>query len=217
MANKGLARGIFITFEGPEGCGKSTQSKLLYDYLTKKFYSCVHTREPGGTKTGEHIRRILLGLRGISITPLVELLLFEASRSQLVDSLIRPSLADKKIVICDRFSDATMSYQGYGGRVPLETVEMIDEIATGSLKPDITILLDIDTVTGLKRARLKGADRMELKDISYHKRVRSGYLKLSKKYPDRIKVIKVHDGIIRTQELVRREVELVIQKYKRPG
>jgi len=217
MAKQKLKKGIFITFEGPEGCGKSTHSKLACEYLKNKGYDCVYTREPGGTKLGERIRQVLLHSDGIEISDLAELFLFEAARSQIVAELIKPSLAKKKIVICDRFSDATFSYQGYGGKIPMEEIKVLDRVATASLKPDATILLDIDTETGLKRAKPKGADRMEAKDVAYHKRVRSGYLKLARADPSRIKVIKVTGPIDDTQEQVRREVDLVIQRYKRPG
>ena len=212
-----MTKGIFITFEGPEGCGKSTQAKLIYDYLKARGFDCVHTREPGGTEAGERIRRILLHSKDINISDLTELFLFEANRSQITTELIRPSLARKSIVICDRFSDATASYQGYGGNIPIRAIKTLDSIATGGLVPDLTILLDIDTLTGLKRAKAKGIDRMESKDIAYHKRVRAGYLKLARQHPKRMKVIKVTGGIGRTQDAVRREVEFVIQKYKRAG
>lgn len=211
MAKKGLKRGIFITFEGPEGCGKSTQSGLLYEYLRRKGYPCIYTREPGGTRTGEMIRSVLLHSKDIMISSLAETLLFEASRAQIVREVISPALGAKKIVICDRYSDSTLSYQGYGGKVPVMTIESIDHIATGGLKPDLTILLDIDTVTGLKRAKKKGLDRMEAKTVAYHRRVRAGYLKLAGKYPRRIKVIKVRDTIQETQAIVRDEVSDVIQ------
>jgi len=120
-------------------------------------------------------------------------------------------------VICDRFSDATFSYQGYGGKVPVDSIGRIDRIATSALRPDITILLDVDTVTGLRRARKKGVDRMEKKDLAYHRRVRAGYLKRAKAEPGRVKVIRVTGGIGKTQAEVRREVERVIQRYKRAG
>ncbi|MBI5144123.1 MAG: dTMP kinase [Candidatus Omnitrophica bacterium] len=217
MAPKGLRRGIFITFEGPEGCGKSTQSKLLYNYLRARSYDCIHTREPGGTEAGERIRQILLHSKKIHITDYTELFLFEANRSQIVEEVIRPNLAKKRIVICDRFNDATRAYQGYGGRIPLKKIEMLNTIATGGLKPDLTILLDVDTPTGLRRAKVKGIDRMEAKDIIYHRRVRAGYLKLAKKDPGRIKVIRITNSIANVQQDVRTEVELVIQRYKRPG
>lgn len=216
MAKKNLKRGIFITFEGPEGCGKSTHSRALYDYLKRRRYDCIYTREPGGTALGERIRQILLHSKDINISNLTELFLFEAARSQIVQEIIKPNLAKKRIVICDRFSDATFSYQGYGGRVPIKVIKAMDRVATRGLTPDLTILLDIETITGLKRAKAKGVDRMEKKTIAYHRRVRAGYLKLAKEYPKRISVIKVTDGIEKTQSLVRREVEFVIQRYKRP-
>jgi dTMP kinase len=217
MAKKSLRKGVFITFEGPEGCGKSTHSRLLCDHLKKLGYTCVYTREPGGTECGEQIRRLLLHSDGVAISDLAELFLFEAARSQIVDEVIGPALAAKKIVICDRFSDATFSYQGYGGKLPIAAIKMLDNVATGGLKPDLTILLDIDTITGLKRAKAKGFDRMEKKDIAYHKRVRAGYLKLASAEPKRIKTIKVNGTIEKTQILVRQEAGRVIQRYKRTG
>lgn len=211
-----MRKGIFITFEGPEGSGKSTQSKLLYECLKKRSYNCIHTREPGGTEVGEHIRRILLHSDGIHISDLTELFLFEANRSQIVEEVIKPGLAGNKVVICDRFSDATVAYQGYGGQIPLEKIRLIDKAATKNLKPDLTILLDVDTATGLKRAKKKGADRMEAKTIAYHRRVRQGYLKLARKEPHRIKVIKVREHVKDTQKEVQRIVLNVISRYKRP-
>ena len=196
-------KGIFITFEGPEGCGKSTQSKLLYDYLRRRGYPCIYTREPGGTRLGEKIRRVLLHADGIDISDLTEVFLFEAARAQIVSEVILPNIKKGRIVICDRFSDATCAYQGHGGKVPLETIKALNNLATGGLRPDITILLDIDTKTGLNRARSKGTDRMELKDIVYHKRVRNGYLKLAGKEPSRIKIVKVEKTISATQAKIR--------------
>ena len=210
MAKKSLKHGIFITFEGPEGCGKSTQSKLLYDELKKRRYDCIYTREPGGTNLGEKIREVLLHSGRVMISDLAELFLFEAARSQIVKEVIVPALKAGKIIICDRFSDATFSYQGYGGKVPVEIIRALDHVATGGLKPDITILLDIDTLTGLKRAQHKGSDRMEKKDLGYHKRVRSGYLDLAKRHHKRIRVIRVTGSIEKTKGRIWREVERVL-------
>lgn len=210
MAKKGLKSSLFITFEGPEGCGKSTQSRLLCEYLKKKGVDCIHTREPGGTKLGEKIREVLLHSDGVRISDLAELFLFEAARSQIVKEVIKPALKAGKVIICDRFSDATFSYQGYGGGLPMEIIRALDHVATGGLKPDLTILLDLDAATGLGRAQHKGVDRMEKKDLAYHKRVRRGYLELAKRHHKRIKVIKVIDTIEKTQGLVRREVDRVI-------
>ncbi len=173
MTARKLRKGIFITFEGPEGCGKSTQSRLLYDYLRERSYDCVYTREPGGTLLGDHIRHILLHANEIDITDLAELFLFEANRSQVVKEVIRPNILKKRIVVCDRFGDATVAYQGYGGRLPIKVIKKLNYLATGGLKPDLTIILDVDTPTGLKRARRKGVDRMEKKTIAYHRRVRT--------------------------------------------
>jgi len=217
MAKEGLRQGIFITFEGPEGCGKSTHSKLLCDYLRQKGYPSVHTREPGGTKLGEKVRHVLLNSKAIAISDLAELFLFEACRSEVVKEVIAPALGEKRIVICDRFSDATFAYQGYGGGIPPGVIRALDRAATGAVTPDLTILLDVDTVTGLRRAKKKGVDRMEKKTLSYHRRVRSGYLERARLNPARIKVIRVADGIEKTQKIVRREVLHVIQRYKRAG
>ena len=215
VRSRRIKKGIFITFEGIEGCGKSTHSKLLYGYLKERGFDCVHTREPGGTKAGERIRDVLLHSDGTRISDLTEMLLFEAARSQIVEEIIHPALERKKIVICDRFSDATRSYQGYGGGVKLDIIEAVNRIASRGTEPDLTILLDIDTATGLKRAKAKGIDRMEAKNISYHEKVRSGYLKLAKKYPGRIKVVKVARSVAGTQEKVREEADIVIQKYSK--
>jgi len=216
MAQRALRRGVLITFEGVEGCGKSTHSKLLCEYLERSGYRTVHTREPGGTKLGEAVRRVLLDSPGIRISDLTELFLFEACRAQIVKEIIRPALDRGCIVISDRFSDATFSYQGYGGRVDLKAIETLDRVATAGVVPDLTVLLDIDTLRGLKRARKKGIDRMEKKDLSYHKRVRAGYLKLLKQHPGRIRRVGVSGPIPEVQAKIRREVEIVIRKFERP-
>ena len=225
MAEKGLtrrpcgvspgrrAKGVFITFEGIEGCGKSTHAGLLSKYLKRRGCRCVLTREPGGTRLGEEVRKVLLSSKGLHISDLTELFLFEACRAQIVKDIIRPALDKKNIVICDRFSDATFSYQGYGGKIDIDTIKTLDKAATGGLKPDLTVLLDIDTLEGLRRAKKKGVDRIESKDTAYHKRVRAGYLKLSKRYPDRIRIIKVAGEIPEVQAAVRKEVDSVLRKY----
>ena len=211
MAKARIKKGIFITFEGIEGCGKSTHSRLLSNYLKDRGYPCIHTREPGGTNLGEEIRVTLLKSKNIDISDLSELFLFEACRAQIVKDVIRPSLDKKKIVICDRFSDATLSYQGYGGNLDINIIKALNKLATGNLTPDLTLLLDIDTAKGLRRAGRKGVDRMESKGITYHKKVRSGYLKLARVDPKRIKVIKVDGAIEKVQIIIRKEVERVIR------
>lgn len=210
MAKKNLKKGLFITFEGIEGCGKSTHSRLLFEYLKKKGYPCVHAREPGGTKLGEAVRDVLLKSNGLNISDLAELFLFEACRAEIVGQILEPALFKNKIVICDRYSDATYAYQGCGGRVDKGAIKALDKIATKGLRPDITILLDIGISEGLKRARKKGIDRMESKSMSYHRRVRAGYLKLSRLESDRIKVIGVNGPIEKVQARIRKEVEDVL-------
>ncbi len=212
-----IKRGIFITFEGIEGCGKSTHSGLLFKYLKKSGYRVVQTREPGGTKLGEAVRKVLLNSPGIRISDLAELFLFEACRAQIVKDVIKPALDKGLILISDRFSDATFSYQGYGGRVDLGKIKTLDRVATAGVVPDLTILLDIDTAEGLRRARKKGIDRIEKKELSYHKRVRAGYLALSKEYSGRIRRVEVSGPIPKVQAKIRSEVEVVLRKFKRPG
>ena len=201
-----LKRGLFITFEGIEGCGKSTQSKLLCDYLRRRGYGCAYTREPGGTGLGEKIRETLLHSKNIQISALAEVFLFEAARAQIVREIISPALNKNKIVICDRFYDATTAYQGFAGGIPLDVIKLLNKAATGGLKPDLTILLDIDTQAGLKKAKKKGIDRMEAKAIAYHRKVRAGYSELARKEPQRIKIVKVEADLNKTQEKIRKIV-----------
>jgi dTMP kinase len=212
---EGVRKGILITFEGVEGSGKTTHSRLLAEYLRSRSCDCVLTREPGGTRLGEIVRKVLLHSKGVDISDMTELFLFEACRSQVVSEIIKPALDKNGIVVCDRYTDATFSYQGYGSGLGLDAIRTLNEIASMSIKPDLTILLDIESVEGLGRASEKGCDRMEMKAISYHRKVRRGYLKLAKEDPARIKIVPVTGGIKATQDCVRREAELVIQKHKR--
>ena len=179
---------LFITFEGGEGCGKSTQSRLLLEQLHQQNIPVVLTREPGGTALGNEIRRVLKREQGIPISPQAELFLFAASRAQLVADLIRPALREGKVVICDRFAHSTLVYQGYGRGLDLTTVEMVNNMATENLKPDLAILLNISPEQGLTRKRSL-RDRFELEDLSFHRRVREGYLKMAAAEPDRWLVI----------------------------
>jgi len=212
-----MKKGIFITFEGTEGCGKSTHARLLFDHFKKEGYDCLLTREPGGTLAGEKIRDILLHSDKIDISDMTELFLFEAARAQIVKEIISPAITRKKIVICDRYSDATLSYQGYGGRIERGVIEKLNRVSTGGLAPDLTLLLDIDVMAGLERAKVKGCDRMEKKGLSYHKRVRSGYLAIAKREPGRVKIIRVVGSIEDTQETIRKEADIVVRKLKRAG
>jgi dTMP kinase len=169
--------GPFITFEGGEGCGKSTQSRLLLKKLEQQKIPAVLTHEPGGTALGNELRKALKRKRGSFISPQAELFLVAASRAQLVSEVIRPALEEGKVVICDRFTYSTLVYQGYGRGLELSFVETVNNIATGNLKSDLTILLDISPDQGLARKRSL-RDRFELEDLSFHRRVREGYLKM---------------------------------------
>jgi len=202
-------KGKFITFEGSEGSGKSTQSKLLCSYLKKKGYKVMFLREPGATKIGEKIRGILLDVKNKSMLADCETLLYMAARAQLVNEIIIPAIKEGKIVICDRFQDSTLAYQGYGLGINIQAIKCIGDFATSGLKPDLTIFLDLPVVKGLKH-RSKTKDRIEERSFKYHLRVRKGYLKLAKENPKRIKIIKVHDHKLKTQEQIRELVKNVI-------
>ncbi len=179
---------LFITFEGGEGCGKSVQAKRLYRRLVLLDIPVLLTHEPGGTPLGEKISRWLKWSHP-DMLPLTELLLFNASRAQLVSEVIKPNIKKGKIVICDRYADSTIAYQSYGRGLDLTTVTTINKAATQGLKPDLTVLLDIPAEEGLARKKDKKPDRFEQEKISFHRRVREGYLALSNKEPQRWLVI----------------------------
>jgi dTMP kinase len=180
--------GLFITFEGGEGCGKSTHSRLLLNKLQEQNVPAVLTHEPGGTALGNELRNLLKGRRGSPISPQAELFLLAASRAQLVAEVIRPALEAGRVVICDRFTHSTMVYQGYGRGLDFTAIKMVNNMATRHLSPDLIILLDISPEQGLARKRsLK--DRFELEDLSFHRRVREGYIKMAAAEPDRWLVI----------------------------
>jgi len=197
-----MSSGKFITFEGPEGSGKTTQIGLLKQYLSKKGISVITTREPGGERIAEKIRHILLSPRS-SIEPVAELFLYAASRVQHVEKVIRPALKKGKVVLCDRFCDATVAYQAYGRGISRDLIKELNRLAASGLKPDLTILMDIEPGLGLKRARHKRIDRMEKESLAFHCRVRQGYLKLAKAESGRIKVVKVKEKIKDTQARIR--------------
>ncbi len=176
---------MFITFEGGEGSGKTTQVRLLHERLTQLGYQSVSTREPGGTPLGEKLRALLLDASG-QIEPRAELLLYAADRAQHVAALIRPSLAAGKIVLCDRYADSALAYQGYGRGLDLEMLRRIMGFATGGLQPDLTLFLDIDPREGLARRAATGAlNRFEQHTLEFHQRVREGYLALIAAEPER--------------------------------
>jgi len=180
---------LFITFEGGEGCGKSTQAKALYRRLSRLGISAELTHEPGGTALGSQLRRLLKTKRQDEISPEAELFLFAACRVQLVNGVIRPGLQKGKVVICDRFADSTTVYQGYGRGIDLTTIKAVNEFATRGTKPDLTVLLDIPVAKGLGRKQAKMKDRFEAEETAFHDRVRDGYLKLAADEPERWLVI----------------------------
>jgi dTMP kinase len=194
-----MQQGLFITFEGPEGGGKSTQAARLAQRLKVAGIEVLVTREPGGTPVGEAIRGILQHDKaGGAIAPAAELLLFEASRAQLMETVIRPALRKGVWVLCDRFADSTTAYQGYARGFDLPTVHQINEFAVQGRMPDVTILLDVPVVSGFERLRQRHAarqtshDRIERESREFHERVRAGYLQLAKRWPERIRVV---DGL----------------------
>jgi dTMP kinase len=196
-------KGIFISFEGIEGTGKTIQSKMLYAHLLKKGYKVILTEEPGGTRIGLKIRGILLSIENKEMSPLAELLLYNASRAQHIKEVILPALKRGYIVITDRFSDSTVAYQGYGRRIDLNLVKSFEQSVTAGLKPDITFLLDLDVKTGLKRNRgINKTDRLELEDVKFHKRVKNGYLKIAAKEPKRIKLVDGSKSIEQVQNKI---------------
>ncbi len=180
---------LFITFEGGEGCGKSIQAKTLYNKLYKSSIPAILTYEPGGTPLGDEICRLLKWNGDLDITPLTELLMFNASRSQLVDKVIKPNLVEGKVVICDRFFDSTTVYQGYGRGLNPESIQTINDTATQGLYPDLTILLDLPVDAGFKRLNKNKQDRFENEDAIFHEKVRQGYLELAANEPKRFLVI----------------------------
>lgn len=199
---------MFITFEGPDGSGKTTQISLLADYLRQQGYSVVTTREPGGTEIGDQIRSCLHDVRNVDMTPAAEILLYSASRAQLVEEVIRPALASDTIVISDRFADSTMAYQGYGRQLNLDDLAYITRFATGGLQPDVTFLLDLEVEEGIHR-RTSGGDemnRMDLQKASFYRRVRAGYLKMVANDPQRWIVVDANRPVDQVQADIRLEM-----------
>ena len=183
-------RGLFISMEGGEGVGKSTNLKHLHHYLTTNGIEVVVTREPGGTPLGEEIRELLLRVRREQVNPVTELLLIFAARAQHLHELIEPALAAGKWVLCDRFTDATYAYQCGGRGVAWDTVQQLEEMVQGQLRPDYTVLLDVSVAVGMSRAEQRGKlDRFEQEDLNFFERVRSSYLQQSKNSPGRYRLI----------------------------
>ena len=177
---------MFITLEGPDGSGKTSQVTPLSDFLTQQGYPVIITREPGGTAIGDQVRQILGDLQNTKMHPRTETLLFLSARAQLVEQVIKPHLKNGYIVLCDRYADSTMAYQGYGHQNDLKQIESLINFATGGLKPELTLLLDLDVEEGLRR-KVHGREwnRLDAYSLEFHQRVRQGYLKLAAAEPER--------------------------------
>ena len=205
---------MFITFEGIEGCGKTTQIRMAGDYLRKRQIPVLVTEEPGGAPLGKHIRKLLLNQGDCRIDAKAELLLFSAARAQHVQEVILPALAADRVVLCDRFSDATLAYQGFGRGLSLEFIKDLNEFSAAALKPDLTILFDLPVEVGLGRAieriaHLQGApreDRFEQEDRAFHQKIRNGYLALATDEPRRIRIIDASRNV----QTISREISAMI-------
>ena len=199
--------GKFITFEGGEGCGKSTQIKLLAAALEQRGYDVLQVREPGGTVVGEHIREILLAKESAALDPMAELMLYEAARAQICNEVIRPALAAGRIVLCDRFYDSTIAYQGYGRGLDVALIRQLNEAAVDGLAPDMTLMLFIDPVEGLRRAMgVTGGDgegdRIEAAGLAFHQRVHDGFARIAMEEPDRVAAIGAQGSVDEVRDAV---------------
>ena len=201
---------LFVTFEGPEGCGKTTQMHLLADYLQTLGFEVLTTREPGSTPIGERVRAILLDVAHTEMAPAAEFLLFSAARAQHVTEVIRPHLDRGGVVLCDRYADSSLAYQGYGHRLDLEALWAITRFATGGLVPDLTFYLDIPVEVGLQRKAGGDGDawnRIEQMEIAYHHRVRAGYLAMAAGEPDRWVVVDANGHVDAVQATIRQALK----------
>lgn len=199
-----MREGLFITFEGADGCGKTTQIELLNEYLIKKGYKTLLTREPGAKGLGVKLREILLNYDG-EVSPNCESFLFLADRAQHIDCIIKPAIKEGKIILCDRHTDSTVAYQGYGRGLDLDRINKLNDIATNGLKPDLTIVFDIDVETSMQRVG-KEKDRMESAGVEFFNKVRQGYLEIAKNESQRVKVISSSDTI---DNIHKKVVELI--------
>jgi len=203
----------FITFEGPDGSGKTTQIQLLYDALRRKGCRALLVREPGGTEIGDQIRQVLHDTRNASMLPNAELLLYSASRAQLVGQTIRPALMAGVTVLCDRYAESTLAYQGYGRGLDLQVLRTITDFATGGLRPDLIVYLDIDTQEGLRRRQSSSQtgsgewNRMDQQELEFYRRVRSGYLQMAAEEPYRWFILDASRSIADIQACIWVKVE----------
>ena len=208
--------GVFISFEGGEGAGKTSQLRALLAHLRAAGWEAVETRDPGGTPLGTIVRGLLLDPARGGMAATAELLLYEASRAQLVHEVIRPALARGRIVLCDRFTDSTIAYQGHGRGMDLDLIARLNALAADGLRPDLTFLLDLDPEVGLARAEQRrsrlgrGQDRMEEERLGFHQRVRAGYLALATAEPERLVVVDAARGMAEIEALIRSRVEALL-------
>ena len=205
-----MRRGFFITFEGPEGSGKSSQSRRLVAWLRAQGRPVTHLRDPGSTALGRQLRRVLLHSRA-QLSPLLEALLFIGTRVRLVEEGIRPALARRRIVVCDRFHDATVAYQGYGGGVDVAWLDRVGRDRIRGVLPDLTFLLDLPTEQGFARLH-RARDRMERRERAFHRRVRAGYRALARREPRRFVVIDALGTPAKIQEQIR---QMVSNRFRR--
>jgi len=205
---------MFITFEGPDGSGKTTQARLFAEHLEASGYAVLFTREPGGTPISEQIREVILSKRNWAMQNETEALLFSAARAQIVAELIRPALAAGKIVVCDRYADSTLAYQGYGLGLDLDALRAITRFATGGLVPDLTFYVDVPVEVGLARRHRGETNRLDQKAIAYHARVREGFLALVRAEPHRWVVIDGTCSIEQVQQAIQQQAERRLENLK---
>ena len=204
---------MLITFEGIEGCGKTTQIDLLGDHLLRQGYSVVKTREPGGTSFGEALRKLLL-TKDMNVGPMCELMVFMAMRAQHMDEVILPAIKEGQIILCDRFTDATYAYQGSGRKIETQVIDTLNAMVTKGIRPNLTILLDIPVEKGLKRrAAASDMDRIEAEEISFHQRVRKAYGRLAKEDPKRFFVVDANLKIEAIHDLIKTKVGNTLKSY----
>jgi dTMP kinase len=212
--------GLFITFEGPDGSGKTTQAQLLAEHLEALGHEVLITREPGGTSIGNQIRSVLHDVKNVEMTCEAEFLLYSASRAQLVREVLLPHLARGGTVLCDRFADSSLAYQGYGRELDLDAIRYITQFATGGLKPDLTVYLDIAVEEGIQRKQTAHVaesgewNRLDQQTLDFHRRVHQGYLQIAQADPDRWLVIDAAQSVADTQATIRKRLEGLLSKVR---
>lgn len=202
------SKGMFITFEGADGCGKTTQIGLLNKYLKEKNYNTLTTLEPGGSDIGKNLRQILLHHDGF-VSPRAEMFMYLADRAQHTDAVIKKAVEENKIVLCDRHIDSTVAYQGYARGGDIKQIDLLNNLATNEYKPDLTFVFDVDSIVAQKRVG-ETKDRLEKEGLEFHKKVRMGYLELAKKYPNRIKVVDANLTIEEVFEQVKKIIDEIL-------